>query len=660
MIYLVTNQNYLFDKSLYSFISLEEGIDLIKDKEELGLDTETSGLDFNTKDLLLLQIGNFDFQVVFDIASYGGKIPNLLKDYLNTSKSTFILQNAKFDLKFLFKQDIILKKIYDTMLAEVVLTNGLQYSGRDLATLAQKYCQVELDKSVRGKIISHGLSDEVLVYGAKDVKYLSEIKRKQLKLAKDLSIVNTISLENSFVIVLAYVEYCGIKLDFNKWSLRTNTNITEALEVKKQLESILIRDKKHKYFSGMRDLFTGEEECIINWDSPKQTLELFKSYGIDVTFNDKGVTKESIDAKVLKPQADNFEIIPIYLKYKELQKEISTYGYNWAKYISPVTGRIHTTFSQIQDTGRLSCGNKRDETVNLQNIPSGEETRSCFIPEEGNVMIDADFASQEQVVLANFSQESNLLNFYAKGFKDMHSYIAFLMYPSIRRCSIEELEPEKLNYIKEEFADKRYLAKVAGFSINYGGNGSTIAKNCNISKSEGEFVYEAYFNSFPKLKEYFDLGFRQAAYFGYVEFNKVTGRKYFFNLTDNDYFKYREEVEDKYFWVSHPNPREISGKYNKAKNEIQRISQNYRIQGSSADCTKFAGILFIKEILRRNWWMTVKIVNIVHDEFLIECPEHMCEEVKSVLVNCMEEAGKPFCKTVPLKAEAIHGSYWVH
>ena len=105
----------------------------------------------------------------------------------------------------------------------------------------------------------------------------------------------------------------------------------------------------------MRDLFTGEEECIINWDSSKQTLELFKSYGIDVTFNDKGVTKESIDAKVLKPQADNFEIIPIYLKYKELQKEISTYGYNWAKYISPVTGRIHTTFSQIQDTGRISC-----------------------------------------------------------------------------------------------------------------------------------------------------------------------------------------------------------------------------------------------------------------------------------------------------------------
>ena len=100
--------------------------------------------------------------------------------------------------------------------------------------------------------------------------------------------------------------------------------------------------------------------------------------------------------------------------------------------------------------------------MNLQNIPADDETRACFIPENNNLLIDADYSSQEQVVLANVSKEDNLINFYKKGFSDMHSYVAFLMYPEIRRCEIEELTPDKLSYIKEEFSDKRSLAKNAG------------------------------------------------------------------------------------------------------------------------------------------------------------------------------------------------------
>lgn len=311
-------------------------------------------------------------------------------------------------------------------------------------------------------------------------------------------------------------------------------------------------------------------------------------------------------------------------------------------------------------TLRLSCGNKYDGTVNLQNIPSDHETRSCFIPEKGCLMIDADYSSQEQVVLANFSKEENLLNFYRKGFKDMHSYVTFLMYPEIRKVALEELVPESLHYIPIEHKDKRSLAKNAGFAINYGGNGSTIAKNCNISPKDGEFVYKSYFEAFPGLKDYFDLVFKKASYFGYVEFNSITRRKYFFNLDENDYFALREEVEDPYFWQLSSNPRDSMKRYNKAKSDIQRLSQNYPIQGSSADITKYACIIFFREILRRGWWMIVKIVNLVHDEILVECPATMVDEVKEVLVNSMIEAGKPFCTTVPLKAEAIHGDHWVH
>ena len=312
------------------------------------------------------------------------------------------------------------------------------------------------------------------------------------------------------------------------------------------------------------------------------------------------------------------------------------------------------------DTGRLSCGSKYDTTPNLQNIPSDSETRACFIPENGNVMIDADYSGQETIVLVNASKEPNLINFYEKGLNDMHSFVAFLMYEYIRPCSIDDLNNDTLEYIKKNYKDKRQIAKSAGFAIAYGGNGSTIAKNCNIPVKDGEFVYNSYFLAFPEMKNYFDLVFRKAAHYGYIEFNPVTKRKYFFNKENTDYFALKDIVEDPDFWRNTSNAKDLFRQYNKSKSDMARIAQNYPIQGTSSDITKYACILFFKEILKRDWWLEVKIVNLIHDEILVECPIHLVEEVKEVLVRSMEEAGKPFCPIVSLKADAIHGSFWVH
>ena len=81
---------------------------------------------------------------------------------------------------------------------------------------------------------------------------------------------------------------------------------------------------------------------------------------------------------------------------------------------------------------------------------------------------------------------------------------------------------------------------------------------------------------------------------------------------------------------------------------------------TSADITKYACILFFKEILSDNWFNIVKIVNLVHDEILVEAPESLKDVVMEKLTNSMQEAGKPFCKIVPLKASAIYGDHWVH
>lgn len=660
MVYLVSKQFHLYNSNNYEPLSLKESIEILSDKPVLSLDTETQGLDVFTKKLLLLQIGTFEIQILFDIASYEGKVPEELAIFLNNSDALFLLQFAKFDLKFLIHQGIIIKKIYDTFLAESIITHGLQYGERDLESLAMKYCSVQLDKSIRGEIIKKGLTDRVLDYGAKDIKYLEKIKDAQQVQIEKLNLQRAVDLDNAFTLVLAYIEYCGIKLDYEKWKKKTDKNVQESLELSEKLSDMLWNDGKREWFSGMINMFTLKQECTINWDSPQQVLKLFQSYGINTTLKVKGQDVQTTDIKVLAPQQDKFPILSIYIPYKEKRKEITTYGYDWRKQINSVTGRIHTTYKQLVDTGRLSSGNKKDGTKNLQNIPSDVETRSCFVSEKGCDMTSADYSSQEQIILANASKEENLISFYKRGFTDMHSYVAFLMYPGIRRFSIDELTPENIKYIKIEYPKKREIAKRGGFAINYGGNGATIAKNCNISRADGEYAYKAYFEAFPQMKLYFDKCFQLASHFKYIQFNSVTKRKYFFNPEENNYFKYQEEMEDPYFWATNPNARSISAKFREAKSEIQRISQNYPIQGTGADITKYASILFFSEILKRNWLFKVKIINLIHDEILTEQPSELTELVNTVLIHCMEQAGKPFCTILPLKASAKSGKHWIH
>lgn len=420
MIYLVSNQTDAFNGE-FSKLSLSESLLMLNKLEFVGLDTETEGLDCFTKNLLTIQLGNKDFQVVFDISSYNGIIPNDLKIFLTNSNQLFLLQNAKFDLKFLYKQGIALKNVYDTMLVETILTSGLQMAGRDLKTIVKKYCDVDLDKSIRGDIITKGLTSAVIKYAAYDVVYLEDVMNAQMKLVKGANLGNAVKLDNEFVKVLAYMEYCGIKLDWIKWKKKSLSDLSDLLLKRNKLNAWLLENGRTEYFSGMQDLFTGEQDCILNWDSPKQVIELFESIGINCTIKDKGVDKKTVEEKAIGKYIKDFPLLKLYFEYKAAAKLASTYGLSWEKMINPVTKRIHTSFQQLMNTGRLSCGNMRENKPNLQNLPADELTRSCFIAEPGYKYIAVDYSSQEQIVLANFSGEENLINFYRKGFTDMNS-----------------------------------------------------------------------------------------------------------------------------------------------------------------------------------------------------------------------------------------------
>ena len=611
MIYLVSNQLDAFENR-FKQISVDESLEILESLPKISVDTETTGKDCYRDKLLLVQLGNKDVQILYDIPSFNNTIPSKIKQFLGRKDKLFILQNAKFDLKFFYYHNVILGPVYDTFLAETILTNGLQVKGRDLNSLTEKYCGVGLDKSVRDDIILRGITFAALEYAAKDIVYLETIMNKQMKQAEYLKITNAIKLDNSFVKVLAYIEFCGVKLDWDKWSEKAIREKEELHKQKEELNDWLWDNKFYDYFDKSFDLFSNKQTCTINWNSPKQLIPFFESMGVNCTIVEKGEKKKSVSSKILDGQKNEFPLVELYLKYKEKAKVCSTYGLNWEKYINPETGRIHTTYKQLMDTGRLSSGNKRDDTPNLQNLPSDELTRSCFISEPGNDFIAVDYSAQESIVLANFSKDANLLGFYQKGFEDIHSYVAFLLFPEIRRVELDNLTNDELVWIKKNHKHLRNVAKTAEFAIAYGGNGATIAKNTGQTKEQGKFVYDSYFESFNGLKNYFDAGMDDVIEKHYILYNNVTGRKYFFS-EDTPFLKYYEMVNLPYFH-NIPDSRVVKREYDESYAEAQRLSQNYRIQGSSADISKLAGIYLFQEILNRGWFNVVKIVNMIHDK----------------------------------------------
>ena len=287
------------------------------------------------------------------------------------------------------------------------------------------------------------------------------------------------------------------------------------------------------------------------------------------------------------------------------------------------------------------------------------ETRSCFVAEEGNTLIISDYSGQEQIVLANYSMDANLLNFYDKGLGDMHSFIAGKMYPELEGLSLED--------IKSKHKDKRQFAKAAGFAINYGGEGSTIATNLNVSKEEGDEIYKAYFNAFPGLRTYFDSVKQQGLNDGFIFISPVTNRKSYLPFYDK--YQALSKMMTKKYWTRYRELKELGGpefltekafvkEYFYYRGIIERKSLNYPIQGSSAEITKISCVYIYDYIVSNNLFDKVKFVNTIHDENVLECPLELADQLSKEVKESMDKAGLIFCKRIPLTADPEVSNYW--
>lgn len=678
MIYLVTKNQELFDNDTYKIIGVDESLSLLKSLQIVGLDTETSGLDCHTDNLLSVQLGCFDFQIVIDcltidIISY--------KPYLESDR-LFLFWNAKFDLKWLYKYHIIPKRIYDGFLAEKLMWLGYPSGihSMSLKAAGENYLGIELDKSIRGKIIWDGLkSTDTIVYAALDVKYLEKIRSCQEEKLKEQDLLRAIEYENRFILPLAYCEFCGVKLDIDKWKAKMAKDKSKEEESLSLCNKWLIEnepDSSYIRINRQGDLFTGfnlEPQVTLNWNSAKQLIPLFKKYGVEVTVEDreKGGNKDSIDAKTLKPQKDKCSLIPLYLKYKEVAKVTSTYGENFLKQINKATNRIHTNINPIgTDTGRLSSGGKdkvsKTEYVNLQNLPADAETRACFTSEDGNKWISIDYSGEESFLMASIANDIAMINELTYGEKDLHTLTAKIVFPEIpKNMSAKE--------VKEKFHDLRSKAKGYEFAFNYSGNADTIKRNFGLTDEEANRIYNAYMKGFDGLRRYQEFKKKDWWDKGYILISSISGHKAYIY----DYKELRETKEwmksldwGYYREMKATNPQcdtvQRVKRFFKRKAASDKQSSNYEIQGTGALIFKVATVYFWNKILENNWFNKVKLCIPVHDEWNIEAPNEISEEVAQTLYNCMVKAGAFFCRRCKLDADISRledGSlpaYWVH
>lgn len=198
---------------------------------------------------------------------------------------------------------------------------------------------------------------------------------------------------------------------------------------------------------------------------------------------------------------------------------------------------------------------------------------------------------------------------------------------------------------KPEHNAMRNAAKAINFKIAYGGSAYTLKDDFRVDEDTAQKFIDTYFDAFPGLKAFFAKSKRTALKKGFILIDDITYRKYFLPEVKN-LKKYLDEKDwTNYFYYK--------GKY-------ERASVNYKIQGTAGSITKQAGVLFYNWIKENNLFGKVDITNIIHDEINVESLKPYSQMAAKALEKCMEDAGKPWCRTVPLKASAKITNYWTH
>lgn len=353
-------------------------------------------------------------------------------------------------------------------------------------------------------------------------------------------------------------------------------------------------------------MFMAGEDFNIN--SPKQLgTVLFEHLGLPAVKKTK--TGYSTDAEVLGELAESYPIVESVLEYRKLAKLKGTYVDGLLP-LCEKDGKLHSTFRQTGTvTGRLSSSEP-----NLQNIPvrmeEGRKLRKMFTGEDdAHVLVDADYSQIELRVLAHLSGDEAMTDAFLRG-TDIHRRTASQVF-GVPEDAVTD--------------DMRRRAKAVNFGIVYGISDFGLARDLGITKKEASRYIEAYFATYPKVREFMEKTVADAAKNGYVT-TMFARRRYLPELASKNY-----------------NLRSFG----------ERAAMNTPVQGTAADIIKIA-MVRVSDALK-NETEGCQLLLQVHDELIVSAPKAEVSAAETILKREMEEAVR---LTVPLIAEVGTGFSW--
>lgn len=631
MIYFISPQTTLHDSKDIEYCTEQQAFEYFRDKRTIQVDTETTGLSFVDDTLLTIQLGTSEHQFVFDVR-HKPELP-LVKLLLESRASKKILHNVSFDYKFLKAYGYTLCNVHDTMVIEKALTNGQDtvHGFYSLAGLLNRYMNVHMDKSQQTSFIEHvgEFSTQQIIYAAKDVEYLHQLRDFQWVDAEKQGLVQCCKLENAAVLAFSDIEYNGMLVDTERWQQLAEVKLEEAIELEKTLNSIILDDEIFEEFKPnafQTDLFATEEvarvsSVDVNWSSPHQTTPILQKLLPSL---------ESSDTKVLQAKhLDLHPLIPAFIDYKEKYKKATAFGPKWLEKYIDSDGKVHSSFNQIIRTGRVSSSRP-----NMQQIPADNDYRNCFIAPEGWSYVSSDFSSQELCIIAHGSQDPVWLNSLENG-EDLHSVCADLVYGQEWLEAAEDdcayMQSKKKCDCK---AHKKLRNAVKGinFGLAYGMGPHKLSDTLDIPVEEAQELIDKYFSVFPSIKKFLDTNGRFGKKHGYIR-------------TMAPYRRIRKFPQ----WAGKATePREMGA--------IDRMSRNTPIQGAAGDMTKEA-MIRIRQLIydKRD---EIQMVMAVHDQLDFIVRDDLIDKYSPLITQQMELAGRTIVTSGLLKSDTTTCKVW--
>ena len=587
--------------------SLRQWIKRLSKAGVFSLDTETTSLDTLCAELVGISFTDHAGEGAYLPLAHdyvGAPLQVSLKDaltclrpLLEDSKIGKIGQNLKYDRSVLQNYGIDLKGIrFDTMLESYVLNST--GSRHDMNTLALKYLgyQVVKYEEVAGSGKSQVSFSQVDVeraghYAAEDADIAMRLHEKiypQLQLEPALcSVLETIEIP--LVSVLSRVERNGVRVDCDMLS-------NHSIELGERIAQI---EKKAHAAAGV----------AFNIASPRQIQEvLFEKLDLPIiSKTPKG--QPSTAEHVLQELAEDHKLPRLILEYRSLSKLKSTYTDKLPELVSPLTGRVHTSYHQAAvATGRLSSSNP-----NLQNIPvrteEGRRIRQAFIPDPGHVLVAADYSQIELRIMAHLSADEGLLSAFAND-ADIHRATA---------AEVFSIKPSKVT------DDQRRSAKAINFGLIYGMSAFGLGKQLGIGRIEAQDYIDRYFSRYPGVQAFMENTRVQAREQRFVE--TVFGRRLYLNDMGSSNHARRQAAE--------------------------RAAINAPMQGTAADLIKLAMLAVDRSITEQN--LQMRMIMQVHDELVLEVSEDDVDQTRAMLNSLMTSVAE---LAVPLKVEVSAGKNW--